>query len=173
MNILWAPWRLKYILSSASKRMEECLFCRVLKENDDRKNYIVYRGKLSYIILNAFPYNPGHVMVVPYRHVPTLELLDDNEGLELFQLVQLSLKVLREVYNPDGFNIGVNIGKVAGAGIESHVHIHIVPRWSGDTNFMPVFGNVKVIPEALEDTYEKIKKVIDEKMMKPSNTEMR
>ena len=133
----------------------------------------MYRGKLSYIILNAFPYNPGHVMVVPYRHVPTLELLDDNEGLELFQLVQLSLKVLREVYNPDGFNIGVNIGKVAGAGIESHVHIHIVPRWSGDTNFMPVFGNVKVIPEALEDTYEKIKKVIDEKMMKPSNTEMR
>jgi len=170
MNVLWAPWRLKYILSTSTKKSEECLFCRVIREDNDAKNYVVYRGKLSYIILNAFPYNPGHLMVVPYKHVPTLELLDYNEGLEIFQLTQLSLRALREVYNPDGFNIGVNIGRVAGAGIEAHVHIHIVPRWNGDTNFMPVIGNVKVIPEALEDTYTKLKKAI-EKVMKPSNSE--
>jgi ATP adenylyltransferase len=162
MDILWAPWRLKYILESSKLKETECIFCKALKENQDENNYIVYRGKFSFIILNAYPYNPGHVMVTPYRHVPSIEMLEEDEGLDLFKTLKLSVEALRRVYSPDGFNIGINIGKVAGAGIESHVHIHVVPRWNGDTNFMPVISNTKVIPETLSETYRKLKESIEQ-----------
>lgn len=159
MEYLWAPWRSAYVTDSSKKdRKFSCIFCDFIAENNDKGNLIVYRGKYSFIILNRFPYNPGHIMIVPYRHIPSIELLDANETVEIFNLIKLSLKILREIYSPDGFNVGINIGRVAGAGIESHVHVHIVPRWNGDANFMPVISNTKVLPEALEDTYNKLKK---------------
>lgn len=156
MDHLWAPWRSKYIQEASKGKSDSCLFCRVLEENDDEGNLVVCRGKNVFVILNKFPYNPGHVMIVPRRHVPSLELLGESEGAELFSVTSRTLRVLREVYSPDGFNVGVNIGRVAGAGIEQHVHIHIVPRWSGDANFMPVIAETKVLPESLQDTYKKI-----------------
>jgi len=137
-----------------------CIFCEKTREKRDEENLILYRGKNAFIIMNAFPYNNGHLMVAPYRHVPTLENLENDELLEVFKLVNLSLRILREAMNPDGFNIGVNIGRVAGAGIEEHVHVHIVPRWNGDTNFMPVIANTKVISEGLSETYRNLRIVI-------------
>ena len=171
MNHLWAPWRSKYVVSAAQKRNETCIFCEATKTNDDRSSYVVFRGKKNFVILNAFPYNPGHIMIAPYRHIGTLEALDAEESLEMFELVKASLRILRKVYNPDGFNIGVNIGRAAGAGIESHVHVHVVPRWNGDANFMPVVAGTKVLPESLDDTYKKLKAAFDEEMKKSSITE--
>ncbi len=156
MERLWAPWRMAYVKKAARREYEGCIFCEALKKSDEEA-LIVYRGRLSYIIMNTYPYNPGHLMVVPNRHVASLEDLGREELLELMLLVNASLKGLREAVSPHGFNIGVNLGQVAGAGIEDHVHIHIVPRWSGDTNFMPVIGNTKVIPQALQETYKVIK----------------
>ncbi len=158
-KILYAPWRMKYI--AGSERTSGCVFCEAPKHND-REALIVYRGELSYVILNKYPYNSGHVMVVPYRHVPTLEDLRLPELAEMGLLVKASMKALRKAYNPHGFNIGVNVGEAAGAGIAGHVHIHILPRWRGDTNFTVIFSATKVLPEALEDTYEKLKKLVPE-----------
>ncbi len=159
MERIFAPWRIRYILAPKPK---ECVFCSYPKLNDDKKALILYRGKSCFIIMNRNPYNPGHVMVCPYRHVPSTEDLNEEEMLESVKLVNLSLKAARRAMNPDGFNIGVNIGKVAGAGIAEHLHIHVVPRWNGDTSFMPVLADVQIIPEALEETYEKLKKAIEE-----------
>jgi len=159
MERLWAPWRIKYIKMEKPKG---CIFCEKVKEERDEENLILYRGENAFIIMNAFPYNNGHLMVAPYRHVPTLENLDDDELLEVFKLVNFSLKILRKVMKPDGFNIGVNIGRVAGAGIEEHVHVHVVPRWNGDTNFMPVIADTKVISEGLNETYKNLKTAITE-----------
>ena len=159
MKQLWAPWRIKYILM---EKPQGCIFCEKPKENKDKENYILYRGKTAFIILNAFPYNSGHLMIAPYRHVPSLEHLNDEELLEISKLITLSLKFIRRAMNPDGFNIGVNIGRAAGAGIEEHVHVHVVPRWVGDTNFMPVLADTKVIPEALDATYDKLKRALEE-----------
>jgi len=159
MEKIFAPWRIRYILSPKPK---ECIFCTYPKLNDDKKSLIVYRGKKCYIIMNRNPYNPGHVMVCPYRHVSTPEDLEKSEMIESMSLVALFIKAARRAFNPDGFNVGINIGKVAGAGIEEHLHIHVVPRWQGDTSFMPVLSDVQVIPEALEETYEKIRRAIDE-----------
>ncbi|BCS91989.1 hypothetical protein L3N51_00127 [Metallosphaera sp. J1] len=156
MDHLWAPWRSKYIMDASKGKQEGCLFCRVTSENRDQENLVVCRGKRAFIILNKYPYNPGHLMVVPYRHVPSLELLDPEESSELIALTSKAVKSLRDVYTPDGFNVGINIGRVAGAGIEQHIHIHVVPRWNGDSNFMPVIGNTKVLPETLEETYKKL-----------------
>lgn len=156
MKNLWAPWRIEYILS---EKPSECLFCRVLREDKDKENLILYRGKRVFIIMNRFPYNNGHLMVVPNKHVPSIEYLDDDdELLELNKLVKISIEVLRKVMNPQGFNIGANIGKAAGAGIEEHFHVHIVPRWVGDTNFMPIISNTKIVVEALRETYRKLRK---------------
>ena len=154
MEHLWAPWRMEYI---ESKKPEGCILCDKPEENDDASNYILYRGDKNFVIMNLYPYNPGHLMVVPYRHIDGLEELGDDELHEHWQIVARSLRVLREVFNPGGFNIGVNMGRAAGAGIEEHVHTHIVPRWHGDTNFMPVFGDTRVIPQALSETYDKLK----------------
>lgn len=172
MDVLWAPWRSKYV-ADASKRKdsEECIFCRALKDEKDERNYVIYRGKYNFVILNIYPYNPGHIMISPNRHVGSIEALIQEEALELFELLKVSLKVLRRVYSPDGFNVGINLGRVAGAGVDSHVHVHVVPRWNGDANFMPVIGGTKVIPESLESSYEKIRKAFLEEMKRPSISE--
>ena len=153
MKRLWAPWRMRYILG---EKTGECLFCAKAKESKDRENYIVYRGQRGFIILNIYPYNNGHLMIAPYQHVASLEDLGEETLTELMLLLNKSLRLLRQVMDPQGFNIGINLGKAAGAGIVEHVHIHVVPRWEGDTNFMPVFAETKVIPELLDQTYEKL-----------------
>ncbi|MDP2931848.1 MAG: HIT domain-containing protein [Chloroflexota bacterium] len=154
MKQIWAPWRIKYIEMDKPKG---CIFCDKSRENNDEQNYILYRGEKNFVILNSFPYNPGHLMVAPYRHCGNMEELETAELHEHFELVSRSVKILKQVFEPGGLNIGVNIGRVAGAGIVDHFHTHIVPRWNGDTNFMPVFAEVKVIPEALADTYHKLR----------------
>jgi len=153
MKILWAPWRMEYIVGN---REEGCLFCSKLQRGDDRGNLILYRGERSFMILNRYPFTNGHLMVVPNRHVSSLEELNERETLELMASLKKSLLVLRRALKPDGFNVGMNLGREAGAGIEAHVHFHVVPRWNGDTNFMPVLFDTKVIPEFLEKTYEKL-----------------
>jgi ATP adenylyltransferase len=159
LSRLHAPWRIKYI---AMPKTDECIFCTKPREGKDEDNYIVHRGPKCFIILNMFPYNTGHVMIAPYRHISSLEDLTDDESLDLMRLTSLALKILRKAYAPDGFNIGVNIGGAAGAGIADHVHLHVVPRWIGDTNFMVVISNTKVIPEMLKSTFEKLKKALFE-----------
>ncbi|AEB94121.1 histidine triad (HIT) protein [Metallosphaera cuprina Ar-4] len=143
-------------MDASKPRQEDCLFCRVSRETNDKENLVVCRSQKAFVILNKYPYNPGHIMIVPFRHVPSLELLENDEGLQLFRLTSIALKVLRDIYSPDGFNVGINIGRVAGAGIEQHVHVHIVPRWNGDSNFMPIIGHTKVLPETLDETYKKL-----------------
>lgn len=154
MEQIWAPWRIKYI---QMEKPQGCILCDKPKENDDALNYILYRGKKNFIIMNCYPYNGGHLMVAPYRHIASLEELTDEELHEHFETVRRSITVLKKVFKPDGFNTGMNIGRVAGAGIGGHIHTHIVPRWQGDTNFMPILGDTKVINEALTETYEKLK----------------
>jgi ATP adenylyltransferase len=151
MEYIWAPWRIQYILQEKPKG---CILCDKPKEDKDEENCIVYRGEKNFIMLNCYPYNPGHLLIVPYSHVPSLEDLTEEERHEHFGLVSRSLTVLKEVFKPGGFNIGANIGAVAGAGIEDHFHSHIVPRWQGDTNYVPVLADVRVIPQALADTYK-------------------
>ena len=154
MKRIWAPWRIKYI---EMEKPQGCIFCDKPKEDNDAANYIIYRGDKNFVILNAYPYNPGHLLVVPYRHIASMEELNDEELKEHFKIVQQSPGILRQVFKPEGLNIGINQGRVAGAGIEDHFHTHIVPRWNGDTHFMPVLADVKVLPEALADTYNKLK----------------
>ncbi len=154
MEQIWAPWRIEYI---EMEKPKGCILCDKPKENNDAQNYILYRGDKNFIMMNLYPYNAGHLMIAPYRHIANLEELNNEELREYWQIVTRSLKVLRKVFNPGGFNIGINMGKAAGAGIEEHVHTHIVPRWHGDTNFMPVIGDVKVISQALAETYQKLK----------------
>ena len=154
MEQIWAPWRIKYI---QMEKPEGCILCEKPGQNNDVQNYILYRGSKNFIMMNSYPYNPGHLMVAPYRHVASLDELTDNERNEHFEIVSRSIRLLRQVFNPGGFNIGINMGKVAGAGIDEHVHTHIVPRWQGDTNFMPVISSVRVVPEALAETYQKLR----------------
>lgn len=154
LAILWAPWRIKYI---ESPKAEACIFCVEGMEAKDRENLVVYRGSKSFVMMNKYPYNTGHLMVAPYRHVRDSLELTEEEMLDLMKSVNLSIRILREALKPEGFNIGINMGRVAGAGIEDHLHIHVVPRWAGDTNFMPVVAHVKVMPELLESTYDKLR----------------
>jgi len=154
MEHLWAPWRMQYI---TEPKEGDCIFCTKPEQNSDSENLILYRGASNFIILNAYPYNPGHLMVVLYRHVANLEDLSNSESAEHFKLIQRSITMLKETIHPNGFNIGLNIGKVAGAGVDGHLHTHIVPRWQGDVNFMPVLGETRVISEELKATYEKFK----------------
>lgn len=158
MKNLWAPWRKEFILGEKEKG---CIFCKRLKEKKDKKNLILFRGKSCFVILNRFPYNSGHLMVSPKRHIGKLEKLKDFELFELIKLTQLSVKVLKDVLKPHGFNLGVNLQKVSGAGIADHLHIHIVPRWNGDTNFMPVLADTKLISISLDEIYQKIKEKFD------------
>jgi ATP adenylyltransferase len=153
---LWAPWRIEYI-EAPHPHDEECVFCEKLALGDDEKALVLARSELAFAILNAYPYNPGHVMVAPQRHVGELEDLSAKELAETSSLLQQSVRALKDTSGPDGFNLGLNLGRVAGAGVLGHVHWHVVPRWNGDTNFMAVLGDVRVLPEALAATYEKLK----------------
>lgn len=155
METLWAPWRIEYIRSD--KTEHGCIFCNKPKETRDFENLILYRGETCFVIMNYYPYNNGHLMVVPYRHTSDFHELTSGEKLEIMNLLDVSLVILREDMRAQGFNIGVNLGSVAGAGIAEHLHFHIVPRWGGDTNFMPVTGHTKVLSEGLKETAERLK----------------
>ena len=154
MENLWAPWRIDYILG---KKSAGCIFCGKPAENKDEENLILFRGKFNFIIMNAYPYNNGHMMVVPYRHTAVLSGWQPEEQQEMMDLADLGVELLRKTMMPDGFNLGINMGLVAGAGIADHIHLHIVPRWNGDTNFMPVLSDTRVVSEHLQATYRKLK----------------
>ena len=157
MEALHAPWRIEYILGPKSLQGKVSIFTTIGKSNDDGANYVIARTQHSYAVLNTHPYNGGHVLIVPYKQVADFDELTDEENLDLIKLMQRVKRALKGTMNPDGFNIGVNLGQLAGAGIEEHLHIHIVPRWSGDTNFMPVTGQTTVLPEALNETADKLR----------------
>jgi len=161
IETLWAPWRMEYILSFKDGEKQPCIFCERFRKKDDKENLILYRRTYSFVIMNRFPYNSGHLMIVPYKHSGNLQDLANEENIELMKVLQLSQRVLTEVMKPQGFNIGMNLGRVGGAGVENHLHWHIVPRWNGDTNYMPVIGETKVISEALHKTYDKLKAAFD------------
>jgi len=162
MKALWAPWRMEYILG---KKEPECIFCSYPKKNNDRDNLILYRSAHTFVMMNKYPYNNGHIMVVPYIHTSTLDGLADEILLDFMKVTQYSLKCLKEAFRPEGFNIGINIGAVAGAGMEEHVHLHMVPRWAGDTSFMSVLGEIRVIPEYIMETYDKLYPIFNKKML--------
>ncbi|MBC8313471.1 MAG: HIT domain-containing protein [Candidatus Cloacimonetes bacterium] len=154
MKNLYSPWRIDYILQ---EKDDGCILCEKPKANDDKSHLILKRGKYSYIVMNLYPYNNAHLMIVPFRHCSHFYEYDEEEILEIGKMIQLSEKILTKVYKPDGFNIGMNLGEDAGAGITDHLHIHIVPRWKGDTNFFSTIGKTRVIPEKMEDIYQKLK----------------
>ena len=156
MNHIWSPWRMEYIENH--NKPDGCVFCIAQAMEDGAENLIAHRGQLSYVILNRYPYTSGHLMVVPFEHKANLEVLDSQTRAEMMELTARGMTVLRKVYSPQAFNMGANIGEAAGAGVKEHVHIHIVPRWKGDTNFMSTLGETRVLPETLEDTYERVKK---------------
>ena len=153
MERLWAPWRLEYVASADEQ--EGCVFCRAA-EGDDEGQLVVHRGELAFVLLNKFPYSSGHLMVAPYRHAGDFAGLTDEESLEIHRLAGDGIAALDATYSPQGYNAGWNLGRVAGAGVVDHVHLHLVPRWSGDTNFMPVLADVKVLPEHLAETRAKL-----------------
>lgn len=155
MKHLWSPWRMTYIENS--KNEEGCVFCNAQAQADSAKNLIAFRGKFSYVILNRFPYTSGHLMVIPFAHVATIEALDAATRAEMMELTSRCTTELRNIYKPHGFNVGINMGEAAGAGVLGHVHIHIVPRWAGDTNFMSTVGETRVLPESLEETYKRVR----------------
>ena len=155
MNHLWSPWRMTYI-DNANKE-EGCVFCKLQAKEDGPENLIIQRGQLAYVILNRYPYTSGHVMVVPFAHKPNLEELDAATRAEMMELTSQATVVLRKVYKAVSFNVGANIGEAAGAGVKNHVHIHIVPRWVGDTNFMSAVAETRVLPESLEDSWRRIR----------------
>ncbi len=154
MDELWAPWRSRYI--KKIKKEKGCLFCRVFKSKNDKKNFVVLRFLHSFAMLNLYPYNAGHIMVSPVRHVRSLELLNETETRDLLNMVKRVKLLLDRVLKPQGYNIGININRIAGAGFDQHLHVHIVPRWSGDTNFMPVLFNTKIISQSLEGLYKEL-----------------
>lgn len=156
MKHIWSPWRMKYIRNHLSPK--GCIFCDAIKKEDGIENLIIARSKYAFVILNRYPYTSGHVMVVPFAHVGTLEELDSDTMIDIMALVKQSMSAINDVYKPEGYNIGANLGAVAGAGIADHVHFHIVPRWSGDTNFMTAVSNARVLPEDLCETLEHLKK---------------
>lgn len=153
MKWLWSPWRVRYFQIT----QRGCVFCRVQRETRDEENLIVARGQHAFVILNRFPYTSGHLMVVAYAHQPSLELLDTAVRSEMMEMATQAIQVLRRVYRPDGFNVGFNIGEAAGAGIAGHIHLHVVPRWNGDTNFMSTLAETRVLPEALEETCRRLR----------------
>lgn len=160
MKQLWAPWRMAFI-TPKTPPPPGCIFCTQPAANRDDEYHILYRGERCFMMLNRYPYNNGHLMIAPYQHVGSISLLDTETLTELMTQAQLALKAIRHAMNPDGFNMGINEGKVAGAGFDQHMHYHIVPRWNGDTNFMPVVADVKVMPEHLDNVYKQLKAAIE------------
>src|SRR5262245_11438973 len=157
MESLHAPWRMEYILAPKPPSSENSIFTTIAQSSDDEKNLVLIRNKTCFALLNSFPYTGGHLMVVPYKQVQDLKGLMDDELLDLLKLTRRCTDALTKVMKPDGFNDGINLGKVAGAGIAEHLHVHVVPRWQGDTNFMPVIGNTMVLPDALKDIAAKLR----------------
>lgn len=151
---LWAPWRMDFI--TENKKAEGCVFCTLVKEKEDRKNLIVHRSKNVFVILNKYPYNNGHLMVVPYNHTANLSDLTTDESKDLMEYGRKSVEVLKKSYKPEAFNLGMNLGASAGAGIKEHLHLHIVPRWNGDTNFMPIIADTKSMPQHLDASFEQL-----------------
>lgn len=151
---LWAPWRFDYVKSADPGRKDGCIFVELPAQASDRDNLILHRGRTAFVILNKYPYTSGHLMVAPFRHTADIADLDDAELLEIHRLIRDAMGWIQLAFNPEGFNIGLNVGSAGGAGIPSHLHWHIVPRWSGDTNFMTTVGDVRVIPQSLETTYD-------------------
>ncbi len=154
---IWAPWRLDYVKDASKDIEEDCIFCAKPAQKDDAANLIVHRGQRCFVILNLFPYTNGHLMVTPYEHIGRLQDLAPEAMAEMMALAQRAMAHLEEVYDPHGFNVGFNQGRVAGAGVEHHIHLHVVPRWGGDTNFMPVIADTKVMPQTLEQSYTALK----------------
>ncbi len=154
MERLWAPWRSRYILGEEESK---CIFCEKPKQDKDEDNYILLRGKRCLVMLNVYPYNNGHLMIAPYRHIDSVEDLEDDEAREMMEILSRMITLLKKTLGPEGFNVGMNLGAVAGAGIADHLHLHVVPRWKGDTNFMPLISNTKIISESLRKTYQKLK----------------
>lgn len=154
MKHLWSPWRMEYIQDHS--RASGCVFCEAWAGSDDERTLLIHRGQSAFVILNRFPYTSGHLMVVPVTHLPTLEEVPLPTLTEVMALTQTALTVLRQVYRPQAFNVGANIGELAGAGIAEHVHLHVVPRWAGDTNFMATLAETRVLPEALDETYHRL-----------------
>jgi ATP adenylyltransferase len=155
---LWTPWRMAYLAGEDRRHVDGCLFCAKVAANDDAGEHIIHRGETAYVTLNRYPYNNGHLMVVPYAHVGSFEALEERAQAELMRLLNQCLATLRAELRPDGFNVGANLGAVAGAGVADHVHLHVVPRWSADTNFMPVISATRVIPEWLDETYARLRR---------------
>lgn len=160
MNHLWSPWRMEYIENN--NKVDGCVFCVMQELEDSPENLIAFRGEHSFVILNRYPYTSGHLMVVPFEHKANLEELDAQTRAEMMELTTRCMTVLRSIYNPQAFNMGANIGEAAGAGVKEHMHIHIVPRWAGDTNFMSAVGDVRVLPESLDTTWQRVKKGFEE-----------
>jgi ATP adenylyltransferase len=156
LKTIWAPWRLQYI-KRGKEDDKKCVFCRIKQEKKDAKNLVVARKQYCFVVLNLYPYNNGHLLIVPYRHVKDIHQLKDEERLEIFSLMEEMKALLDETLNPHGYNIGINLGRVAGAGFPGHLHVHIVPRWQGDANFMPVIGHTKVISQSLKALYQLLK----------------
>jgi len=157
MESLHAPWRMEYILSPKPSSSENSIFTTIGQSSDDEKNFVLVRDRNCFALLNSFPYTGGHLMIVPYKQVQDLNGLTDQELLDSLKLTRRCIAALTKVMKPDGFNVGINLGKVAGAGITEHLHIHVVPRWNGDTNFMPVIANTTVVPEALAEVAAKLR----------------
>ena len=159
MDYLWTPWRYRYMAEAAGQQTG-CIFCSALEKKDDAETLIVFRGKKNFILLNRYPYTSGHVMIVPYAHIPDLKDCDAETLAEMMLLAQRAEGALAAAYKPDGFNLGMNLGRAAGAGVIGHVHLHVLPRWIGDANFMSVVGETRVEPEDLRTTYEKLRKAL-------------
>jgi ATP adenylyltransferase len=162
MEVKFTPWRMAYITSDNKPKIEGCVLCVRGGEQPQVENLVLYRGKHCYVIMNLYPYNTGHLMVTPYAHTADLPGLTAETAHELFDLTRQSVAILGAVMRPDGFNSGMNLGRTAGAGIDEHLHMHIVPRWSGDANFMPIVGGTKLVPESLDQTYAKLRPHFDQ-----------
>lgn len=161
MEIKWTPWRSAYIKRDASEADTGCPLCAAYQAGDDPRLLVLARGRQTYVLMNLYPYNPGHLMVVPYEHTAAFDMLTRETAAEMTHFAQRCTQVLAETLRPQGFNLGMNLGRVGGAGIDEHLHLHVVPRWSGDTNFMPLIGGTKLVPEALDDTYAALRPHFD------------
>lgn len=155
MDYQWSPWRYQYV--TGVKKEVECVFCRLAKEFSDKENFVLYRGKTSYIVLNIYPYMNGHLLIIPFAHLALLSELPKNTSDEIMDLTKICQSVLEKEYKPQGFNLGMNLGQAAGAGVAAHLHMHILPRWFGDINFTTVIGETRILPEMLENTYQRLK----------------
>lgn len=170
MKQVWAPWRVEYFKIPKDKG---CFLCRSFASRQDRRNHVVQRGKTCAVVINRYPYTAGHLMVCPYRHVSQLEELTDEEILEMMHLAQESIRALRHTIKPHGFNIGINIGEAAGAGLKDHIHLHVVPRWQGDTNFITVMGDVRVVSQSLLELWDILRKAFGQSSSPPSKRRRR